>query len=1071
MEELFIGILVILILAIAGWALFAPFYILFISLPRLRRRLTESEEELEFLRTRLKKFERSHQASYAPSQPEESTEFQPQQEIQADQTVPTSPSFQQPAQPPLAESAEIKEPEAAQPAILSTSGLDAATPSAPPVLQSSSEEKSRQANLPSSSSSIPPISKPPKKQISWEQFAGVNLLAWLGGFILFLGVAFFLKYSIDNALISPVMRVTLGFITGIVALIGGSWLTLKKKSASSLSLCATGILILYADTFAARALYQLIGVELAFACMVLVSAVAFALAVRFSAQVVAFLGLTGALLTPVLISTGSGNLIGLSSYIFILNIALFAILYFKKWDWLLLPSALGTLLLYLGWKDDFYSSKTAFTFVSVLSLTSIFFSIAYERLSARHGQIKWAQLASVLISSIILMIGWNLATLSPFRDQPFWLFTFTLIVDLCLLWPLFVRSNWGWVQSLAGLFTFILLLIWNFEAGRFLKIHLSNHLYTLLGFYFVFTLLHSIGPVLLQRLRPQVGFTRINAIFPLLGMSLTAIPILWYSELSMAVWPVFALIMFIGLVMAALLGSLLTMLAIVLLGAIYTACWMLMLNTRDIYAMQFEVLGVIGGMALLLMAFSIVLFRALHRNASSLPSQQTKLMIEWLPCLSGVFPFLLLSLLVVQISPQDPSNIFGLGLLILILMLGTGRYLRMEGIGLVAVLSSFTLVWTWYLRSFLPELTSIGLFWCLLFYGVQTVAPFVLNFRRSASSLGWISAALAGPLCFFVVYRMVQLGYPNPYMGLVPAGFAIPPLIMLAYALKKPKFAELASLSEKSQIDPWYTLTENRESMESTLLHRRVLAWLGGVALLMITLIFPAQFERHWLTVAWALEAVALFWLYEKLHLRGLAWTGFALGVTAFVRLALNPFAFDPSMQTNLPILNWYLYAYGLSAGALLIGGWMMSHYLAFKERKPFGSFPAIGSFYTMGTLLLFLLMNIEIADYFSKGSLKFNFASYGGSGNFAEGMAYSIAWALFALGLVIIGILKHLRAARYSGMFLIGITILKLLLIDFSALKQLYRVGATVGVALVLILMSFIYNAYFTSKKDSSHE
>ena len=53
--------------------------------------------------------------------------------------------------------------------------------------------------------------------IDWEQFMGVKLFAWLGGFALFLGVVFFVKYSFDNNLISPQMRVTEGRIDGTAA--------------------------------------------------------------------------------------------------------------------------------------------------------------------------------------------------------------------------------------------------------------------------------------------------------------------------------------------------------------------------------------------------------------------------------------------------------------------------------------------------------------------------------------------------------------------------------------------------------------------------------------------------------------------------------------------------------------------------------------------------------------------------------------------------------------------------------------------------------------------------------------
>src|SRR5947209_17565962 len=43
--------------------------------------------------------------------------------------------------------------------------------------------------------------RPPRPAINWENFLGVKLFAWIGGLALFLGVAFFLKYSFKNVLI------------------------------------------------------------------------------------------------------------------------------------------------------------------------------------------------------------------------------------------------------------------------------------------------------------------------------------------------------------------------------------------------------------------------------------------------------------------------------------------------------------------------------------------------------------------------------------------------------------------------------------------------------------------------------------------------------------------------------------------------------------------------------------------------------------------------------------------------------------------------------------------------------
>ena len=90
---------------------------------------------------------------------------------------------------------------------------------------------------------------------------------------------------------------------------------------------------------------------------------------------------------------------------------------------------------------------------------------------------------------------------------------------------------------------------------------------------------------------------------------------------------------------------------------------------------------------------------------------------------------------------------------------------------------------------------------------------------------------MAGPPQFFLIHRFVSGVYPNQMMGLLPAAFAIPGLLSLVVVLKK-------------------VPAENKSRMAQ-------LAWFGGVALFFITLIFPIQFDRQWITIGWALEGAA----------------------------------------------------------------------------------------------------------------------------------------------------------------------------------------------------------------------
>jgi uncharacterized membrane protein len=240
------------------------------------------------------------------------------------------------------------------------------------------------------------------------------------------------------------------------------------------------------------------------------------------------------------------------------------------------------------------------------------------------------------------------------------------------------------------------------------------------------------------------------------------------------------------------------------------------------------------------------------------------------------------------------------------------------------------------------------------------------------------------------------------------------------------------------------------------------LAWFGGAALFFITLIVPIQFEREWITVGWAGEGAALLWLFRRVPHAGLRATGVVLLVASFVRLALNPAVLDYHARSTTPILNWYLYAYGAVIACLYVGAALLpsSQDRALGVRVP----PLLNS---LATLLAFVLLNIEIADFFSPpGARVLNFQF---SGNFARDMTYTIAWALFALGLLLVSIWKHTKAGRYAALALLGVAVLKLFLHDLERLGALHRIGALFAVAIIAIVASLAYQRFLPSGDASA--
>jgi hypothetical protein len=231
------------------------------------------------------------------------------------------------------------------------------------------------------------------------------------------------------------------------------------------------------------------------------------------------------------------------------------------------------------------------------------------------------------------------------------------------------------------------------------------------------------------------------------------------------------------------------------------------------------------------------------------------------------------------------------------------------------------------------------------------------------------------------------------------------------------------------------------------------LALVAGTTLAFITVAIPLQLEKEWLTIGWALEGAALAWLFRRLPHRGLFWAALGLLAVAFARLALNPGVLAYEARGPLPILNWYLYTYLLCAAAMLTAGWMFRP----TDDSVGGSLRGSQLAAAGGTILLFLLLNIEIADFYTTGAtIAFNL-----SAGLAQDLTYTLAWAVFAVCLLSAGIVLRSHPARLSAIVLLTVTVLKGFLHDVARLGGLYRVGSFVGLAICLSLVAVVLQKF----------
>src|SRR6266542_3609557 len=350
---------------------------------------------------------------------------------------------------------------------------------------------------------IPRITPPARPPINWEQFMGAKLFAWIGGLALFLGVAFFVKYSFEHNLVPPEVRVAIGFAVGLVLVGGGLALKRKENAVTSQTLCATGILILYAVTFACRSFYHFafFGSVPTFLLMTLITVVAFLLAVRLNAIAVAILGMAGGFLTPILLSTGQDNPFGLFGYIALLDIGLLMVTRRKGWSALPILGAVGTALMQVGWVTQFFLREKYFLGDKVLVPMAIF--LGFELLfcvvlvCTKRGSKSEDALSAAAVGMGAAAIFWGFYFLSfqAFGDRPALLLSNIFLADIGLL-----------------AIVFVFLAIW---TAWYLT---TQNLYAALAAFFVFALLHSAAPLVLQRVR-KVEMQWWGHLFPALALA------------------------------------------------------------------------------------------------------------------------------------------------------------------------------------------------------------------------------------------------------------------------------------------------------------------------------------------------------------------------------------------------------------------------------------------------------------------------------------------------------------------------------------------------------------------------
>lgn len=297
-----------------------------------------------------------------------------------------------------------------------------------------------------------------------EKFIGENILSKVAITVLVIGIAFFVKYAIDQDWINEIARVGIGILCGGIVLGFAHHLHKKFKAFSSV-LVAGGIAVFYFTIGIAFHQYHLFGQTTAFIIMLLITAFSVFISIIYDRVELAALSLIGGFATPFMVSTGQGNYMVLFIYVLILDIGMLVLAYLRKWNLVNIMAYAFTMILYFGWLQTKVIGQTNAPYKGAIIFAAIFYVIfvLMNIINNIKEKQKFGTLElSILISNTFLFYGIGMQILHNYHPELKGLFSLLMAAfNLVCSWFLYkkFKSDTKLVYLMIGLtLTFITLV-------------------------------------------------------------------------------------------------------------------------------------------------------------------------------------------------------------------------------------------------------------------------------------------------------------------------------------------------------------------------------------------------------------------------------------------------------------------------------------------------------------------------------------------------------------------------------------------------------------------------------------
>lgn len=357
-----------------------------------------------------------------------------------------------------------------------------------------------------------------------------------------------------------------------------------------------------------------------------------------------------------------------------------------------------------------------------------------------------------------------------------------------------------------------------------------------------------------------------------------------------------------------------------------------------------------------------------------------------------------------------------------------------RGLSSIAYFGTQLLFWLWYNEHYHHQLRTPVLFFQTAIFLLFLLAHLVRELiRREQATLEDALLLLVNPFSFFATAYNLLNPTHHDWMG----AFAIGMALVYASAAK-------------------FLLTRAKKS-------RREILLLIAVALTFVTIAIPIQLRSNWITIAWAVEGLAILWAALEIRSVRLRAHAFALFGLAFGKFIFwdTPYGRRP---TFTPVFNRYFLS-----SLFVIGCFLAAVYLYHRadQRKLIDGRVTKIVLGLCAALAFWLLNSIETHTFFVANALAQKTAEDAEHQRWLGQMALSVLWAGYAAALAALGFVRRIAAVRWAALALFAVTVVKALLVDIAQLQKIYRIIVFFVLGILLLLVAWGYHRAFHSRES----